>query len=73
MKPPRHFTLVVGRIEHLSLGRHIWSFCGRDISRHPRREGLTAAEALRRVKCKVCKRCVKPQAINPFHRGDTRR
>ena len=59
MKPPRHFTLVLGRIEHLALGNHAWTLCGRYLGRHPRREGLTAAQAYARAKCKVCKKAVK--------------
>lgn len=61
MKPPKHFTLILGRIGHLSLGGASWTLCGRKLPRYSRKEeGLTAREARRRVDCRVCKTAVLP-------------
>lgn len=46
MRPPRHFALVLARIAHLAVGARPETLCGRDLSKHPRRPGLTVDEAV---------------------------
>lgn len=57
--PPHHFNLVLGRIGHLSFGKHKITLCGRRIGEHPVVRGLTATDALGRADCKTCKRIVR--------------
>lgn len=57
---PRHFSVVLGRIAHIAIGKHQKTLCGRELGRHPRIEDLTATEAQERAACKTCKMVVKP-------------
>lgn len=59
MKPPRHFTLILGRKAHLALGNSCRTLCGRDLGDQIRRDGLTAREAKDRADCKVCRGIVR--------------
>lgn len=68
MKPPRHFTLVLGRICHVAIGRYATSLCGRLMAPwFPRRPGLSAREAARRADCKTCRKIIQNMSAKTPH------